>query len=70
MTWLLWGSAALFVTGVGLAIWERRKKRTLLAHDLNATGPQTDADRERIRTEDALINRHSFGGHSGEGDVH
>ena len=60
MTWLLWGPVALFVTGVGLAIWERRKKRTLLAHDLNATGPQSEADRQAIRTADEMAGRATF----------
>ncbi len=50
----------LFLIGAGLALYEWRKGRTILKHDLNATGPQSEADREAIRAEDALRNRHNF----------
>ncbi|WP_300031807.1 hypothetical protein [uncultured Roseobacter sp.] len=57
MKWLFWLSVVIFVAGVSIAIWERRKKRTLLAHDLNAAGPQTEADRQAIRTVHEMTGR-------------
>lgn len=44
IVWIILG--ALLIIGVGLAIWERRRKRVLLAHDLNLqVSRQTDSDR-------------------------
>jgi hypothetical protein len=48
---------AIFVCGVGLAIYEDRKKVTLLKHDFNhIKGAPTEADHEHERTSDVFTN--------------
>lgn len=49
--------ALLAILGAGLAIYEWRKGKSVLRHDLSRGGPQSEADRETIRSQEAVRNR-------------
>ncbi|KEJ90329.1 hypothetical protein [Sulfitobacter donghicola] len=58
MNWIFWIIALIALAAVGIALYERRKKRSLLAHDLNLSprnAPHTEA--ARIQAEDATARR-------------
>ncbi|MEO0356792.1 MAG: hypothetical protein AAF386_00610 [Pseudomonadota bacterium] len=60
MDFVVYIFGALFVVGGGIAIYERRTKRTLLEHDLNQLGAQSEADREAVRAQDTARARIAF----------
>lgn len=48
----------LVVIGIGLALVERRRKRSFFSHDFNlSNSAQSEADREQIRVSDAVSHR-------------
>ena len=55
-----WIVVGLLVLGVGIALYERRKGKTLLAHDLNQRSGQTEADRTATRIENEVATRTAF----------
>lgn len=51
--------ALVLIAGVAIAIYERRKKTTLLKHDFNqANNEQTEADRELERSRQGMREAH------------
>ncbi len=61
MTVLYFLLGGLLVLGVGLAIYERRKGKILLEHDLNlAAKSMSEADRELERSTGAMRDKFMF----------
>ena len=58
MEWLFLLIGVLLIVGCGVAIYEWRHKKTILAHDLNLNGQQSETDREAERSAQALQQAH------------
>ena len=58
MEFFVIGIGALFAIGIGIALYEWRKGKVLLKHDLRLNSQtQTESQRETIRSEEAVRTR-------------
>jgi hypothetical protein len=60
MNTLYWIIGGVFVLGVGIALYERRKGKALLKHDFNQLGSETETDRTATRVKDEMAARTAF----------
>ena len=60
MNGIFWVLGGVFALGLGIALYERRKKKLLLAHDFNQLGAENETDRTATRVKDEMAARTAF----------
>ncbi|WP_273510408.1 hypothetical protein [Planktotalea frisia] len=60
MNILYWVIGGVFVLGISIALYERRKGKVLLKHDFNQLGTETETDRAATRVQDEMAARTAF----------
>ncbi|WP_375266075.1 hypothetical protein [Planktotalea sp.] len=60
MNGIFWVLGGVFALGLGIALYERRKNKLLLAHDFNQLGAETETDRIATRVKDEMAARTVF----------